>query len=65
MIKADKSDVKTDIQKTADQFKKALTTDIEELKTFVMQTTQKVKEDRERLQEKYNEKLSKIKDVCA
>ena len=65
MIKLDKSDVKGEITKTAESFKKALTTDIEDLKTFVMQTTQKVKEDRERLQEKYNEKLSKIKDVCA
>ena len=45
----DKSDVKGEITKTAESFKKALTSDIDELKTFVMQTTQKVKEDRERL----------------
>ena len=65
MIKADKTDVKGDIQKTADQFKKQLGNDIEELKTYVMLNTNKVKEDRVTLQEKYNEKLAKIKDVCA
>ena len=46
MIKADKTDVKGDIQKTADQFKKQLGNDIEELKTYVMLNTNKVKEDR-------------------
>ena len=62
MIKADKTDVKGDIQKTADQFKKQLGNDIEELKTYVMLNTNKVKEDRVTLQEKYNDQTEAEKE---
>jgi hypothetical protein len=39
--------------------------EIETLKTFVGTITAHAQAHREELQEKYNDKLSKIKDVCA
>ena len=38
---------------------------IGELRTFVHDITNQAQKNREDLQEKYNEKLKKIKDVCA
>jgi hypothetical protein len=37
----------------------------DELKTFVLQTANRASAHRETLQQKYDEKLDRIKDVCA
>ena len=65
MLKSDKSDVKNEILKTSEKFEKKLNEEIEIMRTFVNNTTTQAQAHRENLQEKYNEKLSKIKDVCA
>jgi hypothetical protein len=65
MILHDKSEIKSEINKTNETFKQQLITEIDKLKTFVNNITSAAQAHRETLQEKYNEKLSKIKDVCA
>ena len=65
MIQSDKTDIKSEINKTNEHFKNKLKEDIEKLKTFVNNITAKAQAHREDLQDKYNDKLSKIKDVCA
>lgn len=65
MILHDKSEIKSEINKTNETFKQQLITEIDKLKTFVNNITTAAQAHRETLQEKYNEKLSKIKDVCA
>ena len=48
-----------------EELESGLTTQCEELKTFVNSTTSSAQAHRETLQEKYNDKLNKIKEVCA
>lgn len=64
-IKNDKNHVTNQIKETNLEFKKQLQSQIDELKTFVNNISNNAKAHREQLQESYNEKLSKIKDVCA
>jgi len=42
-----------------------MNTETDALKTYVLQITNKASAHRETLQERYDEKMEKIKDVCA
>ena len=53
------------IDKTNEEFGTLLNKETEDLKLFVNSITSQAQAHRETLQEKYNEKLGKIKDVCA
>ena len=53
------------VNKTTDALKKQLIQRIEEQTILVNDITKRAQAHRETLQDKYNEKLSKIKDVCA
>ena len=53
------------IDKTNEEFSTLLNKETEDLKLFVNSITSQAQAHRENLQEKYNEKLGKIKDVCA
>ena len=48
-----------------DQLQKEMTTEADQIKNYVLQITNRASAHRETLQEKYDEKLDKIKDVCA
>ena len=64
-IRTDKKFVETKIEETQVLFNGTLNKEVERLKTFVNNITSAAQAHRETLQENYNEKLSKIKDVCA
>ena len=53
------------IDKTNEEFSTLLNKETEDLKLFVNSITSQAQAHRETLQERYNEKLGKIKDVCA
>ena len=53
------------IEKTNDEFRGLVNRETEDLKLFVNNITSASQAHRETLQEKYNEKLAKIKDVCS
>ena len=48
-----------------DQLQGEMTTEADQIKNYVLQITNRASAHRETLQEKYDEKLDKIKDVCA
>jgi hypothetical protein len=48
-----------------DKLAESIKTETENVRSFVTSTTAKASAHRESLQEKYDEKLDKIKDVCA
>ena len=61
----DKQMLVTSIEKTNEDFSSLLNKETEDLKLFVNSITSQAQAHRETLQEKYNEKLGKIKDVCS
>ncbi len=65
MIKSDKTDVMNSVNKTTDALQKKLMQRIDEQTIEVSKVTAQAQAHRDTLQEVYNEKLGKIKDVCA
>ena len=65
MLQSDKSDVKKEINMTNEVFKKQLFEQVDNLKNYVGRIDATAATHREEMQDKYNEKLQKIKDVCA
>lgn len=65
MIRSDKSDVKGEINKTYETISLQINAQIETLKGNVTKVISEAQAHRETLQEKYNIKLTHIKDVCS
>ena len=65
MIRSDKSDVKTEINKTYEMINMRTTAEVDKLKETVTKVISEAQAHRENLQEKYDEKLNQIKDVCS
>lgn len=65
MLQSDKSDVKKEINLTNEVFKKQLFEQVDNLKNYVGRIDATAATNRDEMQDKYNEKLAKIKDVCA
>lgn len=57
--------MKTEINSLRDETLNNLKSEIENLKNFVQVATEKVNTNNDGIYEKYDEKLRKIKDVCA
>ena len=60
-----KISLKSSIDGLRDEVDKELKKEIERLEKFVQQATEKVNSNNDGIYEKYDEKLKKIKDVCA
>lgn len=64
-INKQSKDLAKEIEKTKDEFETKLQTKIEGLEKFVTTATDKVNTNNDGIYEKYDEKLRRIKDVCA
>jgi hypothetical protein len=60
-----KAQTKQDITAVRDEILASQRLEIENLKTYVTVATEKVNTNNDGIYEKYDEKLKKIKDVCA
>lgn len=60
-----REDLSASITQVREELQGGMNLEADSLKTFVMQTTTRASAHRDTLQEKYDEKLEKIKDVCA
>lgn len=57
--------LKTSIDQLRDELKQSQKDEIDKLEKFVQNATEKVNTNNDGIYEKYDEKLKKIKDVCA
>lgn len=60
-----KNELGARIDKQRDEFDTKINLKIEQLEKFVTETTEKVNTNNDGIYEKYDEKLRRIKDVCA
>lgn len=61
----DRNSFHAELGEQCTQLRTEIATEAENVKVFVTNTTNRASAHRENLQEKYDEKLDKIKDVCA
>lgn len=61
----DRSTFQNAMNELRDQLQSEMTNEADQIKSYVLQITNRASAHRETLQEKYDEKLDKIKDVCA
>ena len=57
--------IKNEIKQVRDEGENNINNQVTQLKQFVQQATEKVNTNNDGIYEKYDEKLKKIKDVCA